>query len=351
MGNHVLKNFKKSGATGIIVPDTVFHGNYLDGEYGGQKYDLLKFILSLFIACYHTDLLPYYLRPIFRIAVPLFFIMSSYFFFVKVKGKDNAYSFDRLLRFVKRNMLLFVFWFFALGWSFWGRFFDNGIIHGCTRVVLWFFLGNVFPASWYISASIIALVCIWALSRIFPDWIIILLSLALYFFASLHSTYDFIGGQLNGFAPQHSFVVAFLWMSIGKCFAWYSIKLTHIGRCILWGGTILLVSLLYLENYLIPFTDNFQSDCYLSLILLCPAIFVLISQYDFKVGKYQLLRKFSTMIYCLNHAIGMTILYHFKSFAFSPVWSFLTISICLVVSVIILNLEKVKGFHWMKYAH
>ena len=248
-------------------------------------------------------------------------------------------------------MLLFVFWFFALGWSFWGRVFDNGVIHGCARVVMWFFLGNVFPASWYISASIIALVGIWLLSRVLPDWIIMLLSLALYLFASLHSTYDFIGGQLNGFAPQHSFVVAFLWMSIGKCFAKRSIKLSHLGRRILLGITILLFAALYLENYLIPYKENFQSDCYLSLILLCPAIFALISQYDFKVGKYQLLRKFSTMIYCLNLAIGMTILYHFKALAFSPVWSLLTIAVCLVVSVIILTLEKVKFFHWLKYAH
>lgn len=45
----------------------------------GEKYDLLKFVLAIFIVILHCKILPSELVPILRIAVPTFFIMSSFF--------------------------------------------------------------------------------------------------------------------------------------------------------------------------------------------------------------------------------------------------------------------------------
>ncbi len=47
-------------------------------------YDLLKIVLSIMIVLIHTKILPNILYPWLRIAVPLFFVMSSYFLFSKL---------------------------------------------------------------------------------------------------------------------------------------------------------------------------------------------------------------------------------------------------------------------------
>ena len=44
-------------------------------------FDLTKFILSLFIVAIHNSIIPDILSPCARIAVPLFFMISSYLFF------------------------------------------------------------------------------------------------------------------------------------------------------------------------------------------------------------------------------------------------------------------------------
>lgn len=44
---------------------------------GGQKFDVLKIALSIMVVIIHTKPLPDCFMPLLRIAVPLFFIMSS----------------------------------------------------------------------------------------------------------------------------------------------------------------------------------------------------------------------------------------------------------------------------------
>ena len=44
-------------------------------------FDFTKFILCLFIVSLHSGIVPNILSPFVRIAVPLFFMISSYLFF------------------------------------------------------------------------------------------------------------------------------------------------------------------------------------------------------------------------------------------------------------------------------
>lgn len=54
-------------------------------------FDLTKFILSLFIVAIHSSILLDILSPCVRIAVPLFFMISSYLFFErKYKMTDTT---------------------------------------------------------------------------------------------------------------------------------------------------------------------------------------------------------------------------------------------------------------------
>ena len=48
-----------------------------------DTFDLIKFILSIFIISIHSGIVPDILIPVVRTAVPLFFMISSYLFFNK----------------------------------------------------------------------------------------------------------------------------------------------------------------------------------------------------------------------------------------------------------------------------
>ena len=70
-----------------------------------SNYDILKFLLSLMVVMIHSKLLPDLLYPWLRIAVPLFFIMSAYFFFLKIGNSiDENERKNELKKYVLRNL-------------------------------------------------------------------------------------------------------------------------------------------------------------------------------------------------------------------------------------------------------
>ena len=78
------------------------------------KYDFLKFFLSLLVLAIHSALYPMILYPWLRIAVPLFFIMSSYFVFSKLCTASADAQKDVLKMFIGRNIKLYLCWFILL---------------------------------------------------------------------------------------------------------------------------------------------------------------------------------------------------------------------------------------------
>ena len=75
---------------------------------------MLKLILSIFVVVIHTTGLDIF-SPILRFAVPLFFMLSSYFFFSKYDSTDDTYERrDMLFKYIKRNLQLYAFLFIAL---------------------------------------------------------------------------------------------------------------------------------------------------------------------------------------------------------------------------------------------
>lgn len=49
-------------------------------SYNYDVLDLAKFVLAFFVVAIHTSFFPKYLYPWLRVAVPLFFIISSFVF-------------------------------------------------------------------------------------------------------------------------------------------------------------------------------------------------------------------------------------------------------------------------------
>lgn len=76
--------------------------------------DLLKFIMSIMVVAIHTRLFEDVTFPWLRIAVPVFFMISSYFFFAKIRNTETVAQKSALLNFTKRNLQLYLFYFVLL---------------------------------------------------------------------------------------------------------------------------------------------------------------------------------------------------------------------------------------------
>ena len=82
-----------------------------------KKYDVLdltKFILSFFVLAIHAYIFPHILYPWLRIAVPMYFVMSSFFLFSKIRitGEESRKAIVR--NYITRQMKFYLFWFIAL---------------------------------------------------------------------------------------------------------------------------------------------------------------------------------------------------------------------------------------------
>lgn len=68
----------------------------------GKRFDVLKIVLAIFIVAIHTTPVTISVRPILRLAVPIFFILSSYLFFSKQShiesSEEKAYALKKFIR-------------------------------------------------------------------------------------------------------------------------------------------------------------------------------------------------------------------------------------------------------------
>ena len=71
--------------------------------------DLTKFILSIMIVAIHTQLLLSILYPWLRLAVPLFFTISSFLLFKKININPKEES-EIIKNFCRRQIKLYLFW-------------------------------------------------------------------------------------------------------------------------------------------------------------------------------------------------------------------------------------------------
>ena len=121
--------------------------------------DVLKFILSFLIIQIHTEFYFIWMKPYVRLAVPIFFIISAFFFFRRNPGKEQ------LIGYIKRLSILYLFWFIV-----WGLYFvyaNRAIVfssQGFVFILRSLVFGSTFAASWYIAASIIGTIIVYVLS-------------------------------------------------------------------------------------------------------------------------------------------------------------------------------------------
>lgn len=299
-----------------------------------------------------------YSLPILRIAVPIFFILSSYFFFKKVAKLNKQDALQVYKKFLRRSIMLYLFWFVVLmPITIYAR---SWVEMNFVEILENFFIGlvlkNTFLASWYISAYIIGISIIFFTRN--HNKLMLAFGLVCYIICCLTSNYGHLLETIvpygnMPFMPFNSFMAGMLFISIGKYFAESKIIVFCDNLRKAMSYTIIGLLMLFLENKLIAsggyMVDN---DSYFSLIVLAPAVFLLVKYLpQIKIGSTLWLRRYSVVNYCLHcsviFAIGV-----FLHLQLHPVVLFFVVLLtCTLVAFVLTSLSKVSGFRFLKYSY
>lgn len=330
--------------------------------------DLLKFVLSVMVVAIHIN--PFgtysvYVRPLLRTAVPLFFLVSSYFFFRRFSQLEGADKrIERLEKYVRRNLALYAFWFVVLlvptvelrGYL------GHGLLNGLYSLLHGFFFGSTFRASWFLMAGVIATVLVAAASRYLSNRWLFVLSLIPFVACCCLSNYakaplvaDHVAALKKLFdGSYNSFWVAIFWVVAGKILAEREGNPRHValGAKGLGCASFCGLAVLYLEQFVVVRNGwSAANDCYFALPLVCIPLFLLVLRADISLPHTDALRAASTVTYCLH----FTLFYVMKNYlhidlAGDAMYA-LALLTCWLVTVLILKLERKPHLGWLKYAH
>lgn len=331
-------------------------------KIGGNKFDITKFILSIFIICLHSNSFPNIFTPIFRVAVPLFFIITSYFFFSKLKITSNNKERNALLfHYLKRNFFLLLFWsiIFIIPICIRNHWIVMHFPYIIYSIIKSIFIGSTFQGSWFISATIIATSIIYILCYKFKikDRTLFVWCIVLYVICCMCSNYSHLiidcypyYNYYNIYRswlgdPFCSFVIGIVWISFGKFLAYHKFSLSHkIIKCVVILSFILIyIEFFLIKKYLSPIMAN---DCYISLLLLCPTLILLIIHHkDIQIKGSKVLRKLSIIFYCTHGTFLMVLrqIMHVDLF-----YTIIVFILCFITGFCIIKYEK--KYKILKYA-
>lgn len=332
--------------------------------------NLVRFILSFLVVLATTRGLSPYMYPWVRIAIPLFFVIYSYSFFKKVNARRRRSSKREELKFfVWRNLKLYFFWFIVLSPIILvekkSYFLSQGIT-GVINLVLNFFIGSTFTASWFFSALIIATIIVFFVSRKVNNLGLVIIFGIIYALISIRSAYlpffgDFkLGLKLMEYyemvlnSPVQSFPAGLFWISVGKLFAdGFKINMKPSIIIASSSAVLLFIEWFFISRVTSPSLNN--ADYYIFLAPLCISLFNIILHFDNLTFKYSTeMRKMSVIIFashgsilfCVNVLLGLI------SVSLPSIVIFLAVAILSFgVSVLVLVLERFSFFKWLSYAY
>ncbi len=332
-----------------------------------KQYDILdttKYIAAFFIIAIHCDLYADILYPWLRLAVPMFFTISSFLFFERIKGKEGEEKKHLLLLFVKRNLILYAVWFVIqlpitvyhnLEW------FGGGVMAGIIAYLQNFFLGSTFLGSWFIMANLIAVILIFFASRL-NTYLLLIITGILNVFCCFASGYQnvipFVGNICSFTEPavgyiECNFLVALFWVALGKAFSDGRIR---INLPISLVGTGVSLALLYTEYLL---TKNLlglkpSRDCFFALIPCIIFMFSLLLRFSSaKIKHAVFFRKVSILLYVTHYPTSKILFLAFGELGIygNLLVFLLTAAVSHIISVLIIKLSERPRLELLKYLY
>lgn len=324
--------------------------------------NVAKFIMAIMVVGIHT-LGRYGIYPLFRIAVPLFFMISSYLFFSNTEKRGNL---KYLKKFCIRNIKLYCFWFIILMPIFlpMGGYLTGNLLFNAFKLIIKVFFGSTFAASWYISALVIGMCFVFVCDKEKMNYRIVFgFTFAIYVVCCLNSNYrnlmadNSIIVMINRIYPgtiYNGFLVGLFWIFLGYVFACKGTisdrKRSKIGLII---SFVLLLSEYFIVKKYHLTVDN---DCYFMLVPVCYFVFDSLISCEWKCKRIDVivLRKYSTIIYCVHGSVAGFI-GNYWIIETNLLSCILKFAIVLIISIgiayAICTLERKKVFKCLHYAY
>lgn len=340
------------------------------GSIRNQAIDLMKLILSVFVVMIHAELELGILTPFLRTAVPLFFITSSYFFFRKIEacpaGREKM---GVLAAFLKRNMILYGFWFVVLlpVTLYIRNWFSSGLISGIPGFLQSFLFNSTFRASWYIMALNLGMcVTLW-LSKRLSCGTQLLITLPAYLVCCLFTNYyglaersDALVSAYNGYVSvfrswSNSYPASLFWLAMGR---WFAQNKRNCQTAKLYAVAMVSGAVLLVEYWVVDYYGLSRgNDAYLALVGLCGAVFPLVKSASCSWGADCRFGHISTIIYA-SHASVITVVGAVVRRVLPPLGSgtnwivfALSSAACVGICVAVFSLEKYKRFGFLRNAY
>ena len=266
--------------------------------------DILKIILALMVVGIHSGFLSdvsalgRYLTTsgLFRIAVPIFFVINGFFFF--------SLPPEKIATWFKRVIILYLFWTLVYI-GYWFRA-ETINLFEIVRVIKTLLVGH--EHLWYLPAMIGAALVLLPLKNLSTP---ALLALALLLYA-VGVSIQYIGNyhlvanpSLDKVFNSHFVYRNFLFFAFPFFAIGYLLRKTEIYKeyktSSVVGVTVFTIILLLIENYL-DFKFQVASkgfDIFLFLILVCPLVFIAALKLDVR-GESKTLALYSTGIYFIH---------------------------------------------------
>lgn len=275
-----------------------------------KSVDVFKFLAAILVMALHTQIfygnetLCYYTRCFCRIAVPFFFCISSYLFWVKKTS---------LKKYAKRILTLYLVWFIIeLPYVIQSHFInDRSISINLLLFVRDLLFHNTFHASWYLMSSVIGMTIIVLLSKHHSTRKISFISIMFFicsllstsyhglidntYFGSLYKYIDFV------FVPSNSFFVSLVYISIGKGIAEGTFKCSKQTAfvCLFISLLVWTIEVVFSRS-ITRLTDAFIMLPFVTFFLV-KSLFYINIKISETISNY--LRKSSILIYLLHYVL------------------------------------------------
>ncbi|MBR5781948.1 MAG: hypothetical protein IKY27_08205 [Bacteroidales bacterium] len=325
-------------------------------QYNGL--DLLKFFMALMVVMIHvspsshSQLLTNMFRPLLSIAVPMFFTISSTLLFCKVNIKGGGCIFN----YCKRIGILYLCWLLIDSWFIIVRkpYFDMGIWQGLIEFIKDVIFGTTFPGSWYLSASVMGVLFVYSFSKVLGKYVVFIFTIIIALYVSnieqlpltMQIPYDWYAANLRE-EVSLSFPAQMVWISLGQILSLYLTKLENNKRIILPVSAGLSVVAFVAFSFLPLFLLKVMMV--LSLFVFC----FLVQLADNKI--YKRLRNYSILMFFFHFSIAgkMALFCGFVGDTLFTNWLYyiIVVTVSVIFSEVILQMEKYKLFSFLRYLH
>ena len=335
-----------------------------------QSIDIMKFVLAVLVVIIHAEVDVGLFHPFLSMAIPIFFITSSYFFFGKILVAETQHQRNQILfKFLKRNMMLYSFWFLALlpVTLYIRDWFSGSAVMSVLRFLQSFLFNSTFRGSWYIMALNIGVALVLLLSRKLKTPVLLALGFVVYLVVCLTSNYygliersstalELYNGYMDIFrSVNNSFPAGIFWIVLGKAL---SENDRNWNRGFLLAVIAVSSVLLLVEHGVITYFGLALSNHgYLALVPLCVAVFCFVRNAQTSAGTNLRLGHMSTIVYAIHTSLVTVlgaVLHRVTPLTGQPfqwVLLVLTMLFSLACCGIIFLFEEKKGFRWLRFAY